>query len=247
MLRVTERTIPILPCRQLDDVAPFYAALGFEQTYRQERPNPYLCLNRGGIDLHFFGLADFDPANSLGNVGVLVPDTGALYDEFAAGLRAAYGKLPMAGIPRITRPRRKQGTSGGFTVVDPGGNWLRISSTGNTETETAPDRDTDGWSGARAGRLDRVTLNAARQGDAHGDEAAAIAVLEAGLARHPDATAVERVPVLVYLAELLHRSGQTERALATLAAVEALDLDEAGRTVVGTDLRTAAELRAEIS
>jgi hypothetical protein len=97
----------------------------------------------------------------------------------------------VAGIPRITRPRRKHGTSGGFTVEDPGGNWLRISSSGS-----APEAD-------GGGPFERVMLNAARQGDARGNEAAAIAVLEAGLTRHADATAVERVPVLVYLAELL--------------------------------------------
>ncbi len=56
--------IPILPCRHLDDVLPFYLALGFEQTYRQARPNPYLCLRRGGIDLHFFGRTTPPPAGS---------------------------------------------------------------------------------------------------------------------------------------------------------------------------------------
>ena len=76
-------------------------------------------------------------------------------------------------------------------MVDPGGNWLRISSSGS-----APEAE-------RGGPFERVMLNAARQGDARGNEAAAIAVLEAGLTRHADATAVERVPVLVYLAELL--------------------------------------------
>jgi hypothetical protein len=46
-----ETAIPVLPCRRLDDVVPFYAALGFAVTFRQQRPNPYLRLNRGGIDL----------------------------------------------------------------------------------------------------------------------------------------------------------------------------------------------------
>jgi hypothetical protein len=57
--------------------------------------------------------------------GVSVPEFPG---QARAGLRAAYGKLPVTGIPRITRPRRKQGAAGGFTVVDPGGNWLRVSS-----------------------------------------------------------------------------------------------------------------------
>ena len=124
---LAEKVTPILPCRDLDELLPFYEALGFAVTYRQARPNPYACVRRGGIELHFFGLAEFDPETSLGNVIIEVPDTLALFDEFAAGLRAAHGKLPITGIPRITRPRRQQGTAGGFSVVDPGGNWLRVS------------------------------------------------------------------------------------------------------------------------
>ncbi|MCO4254277.1 hypothetical protein [Pseudarthrobacter cellobiosi] len=55
-----------------------------------------MCFTRGGIDLHFFGVESFEPENSLGSVILLVPDTGLLFDEFAAGLRAAYGKLPIS-------------------------------------------------------------------------------------------------------------------------------------------------------
>jgi hypothetical protein len=202
------RTIPILPCRELDDVAPFYEALGFAVTYRQTRPNPCLALSRDGFDLLFGGIAGFEPENSYASVVVIVPDTGILYDEFAAGLRAAYGKVPVKGIPRITRPRRKQGMSAGFTVVDPGGNWLRITSGDPGEDEAGP--------------FERVLRNAARQGDSHGDEAAAIAVLEAGLVRHAAATDAEKVPVLAYLAELLIRVGEAERASAVLGQLEAM-------------------------
>ncbi|WP_432944600.1 VOC family protein [Kribbella sp. CA-253562] len=205
------QTVPILPSRDLDDVLPFYLALGFRQTYRQARPNPYLCVSRGdGFDLHFFGLPEHDAQNSLFSVVVSVPDTQALYDEFAAGLRSAYGRLPIAGLPRITRPRRKQGAGAGFSVVDPAGNWLRISS-GAEETETGD-------------RFERALLNAARQADARGDEAAGIKVLEAALRRHPDATDQERIPVLIYLAELLIRTGGP--AAAVLDELAALDTSD---------------------
>lgn len=143
---------------------------------------------------------------------MIVPDTGILYDEFAAGLRAAYGKLPVKGIPRITRPRRKQGMPAGFSVVDPGGNWLRITSGDPGEDEGGP--------------FERVLRNAARQGDSRGDEAAAIAVLEAGLVRHADATDAEKVPVLVYLAELLIRVGEEDRASVVLGQLEAIGAPE---------------------
>ena len=47
-------------------------------------------------------------------------------------LRAAFGKLPVAGIPR-----KRYGMVRGFSVVDPGGNWLRIYKLGDTEDEAA--------------------------------------------------------------------------------------------------------------
>ena len=238
-MNAKERAVPILPCRRLDDVAPFYEALGFQVTYRQERPNPYMCFKRGGIDLHFFGLESFEPEDSLGSVILLVPDTGLLFEEFAAGLRAAYGKLPISGIPRITRPRRKQGTTAGFSVVDPGGNWLRVSALG--DSEDAP--DASGSAAAPAGRLDRVLLNAARQGDAHGSEATAISVIEAGLQRHPEATDAEKLPLLVYLAELHERTGNHGLARSVLDSVGALELDPDARQALASELANADELR----
>ena len=233
---MAEATIPILPCRHLDDVVPFYTALGFELTYRQARPNPYAALRRGGLELHFFGLEEFEPEDSMGSAILVVPDTGVLYDAFAAGLRAAYGRLPLSGIPRITRPRRKQGGFGGFTVVDPGGNWLRVNSAAEDAAEP-PSR----------GVFERVLQNAARQADAHGDEAAAIAVLEAGLLRHADAPAPDRIPVLVYLVELAIRTADHDRASAALADLDGLVLTEADRTAAATELAAAAELRTMLS
>lgn len=203
-----ERTIPILPCRELDDVLLFYAALGFVVTYRQARPNPYAVVERDDLVLHFFGLADFDPEQSMGSAIVLVPDVDALHRAFADGLRAAYGKVPLRGIPRLLRPRRKQGTVRGFSVVDPGGNWLRVSRTGEAEERTPTSTG-----------LARVLEVAARQGDAHGDERTAILILDRGLARHPDAPAADREAALVYRAELAIRTGDPATARALLDQV----------------------------
>ena len=129
------RTYPCLPCADLDESIAFYESLGFTRTYRQVRPNPYAVVTLEDIHIHLFGIDGFDPADSYGSVIVVVPDPDALYRDFAAGLRKARGKLPVAGIPRILRPRTRYGTVRGFTVVDPGGNWLRISKIGETEQE----------------------------------------------------------------------------------------------------------------
>src|SRR5688572_11574125 len=132
-----ERTYPLLPCGDIDQAIAFYEALGFTRTYRQLAPNPYATVKREDLQIHLFGMPDFDPAQSYGSVLVGVPDVDALYQAFAAGLRAAYGKLPTVGFPRITRPRKKFGTVSGFSVVDVGGNWLRISKLGDKEEDEA--------------------------------------------------------------------------------------------------------------
>lgn len=152
-----ERTHPILPCPGLDEAVAFYEALGFHRTYRQVRPNPYGVVALEDITIHLVGIDGFDPATSVGSVIVVVPDAEALYAAFAEGPRERYGRLPSAGVPRILRPRRKQGTATGFSVVDPGGNWLRFYRAGDVEDD-AP--------AARSHGLARVVEVAARQGDA---------------------------------------------------------------------------------
>ena len=202
---------PLLPCRDIDEAIAFYEALGFTRTYRQVRPNPHAVVERGELAVHLFGMDGFDPADSYGSVIITVPDPDALYAAFAAGLRAAYGRLPVAGIPRIVRPRKRWGTVYGFSVVDVGGNWLRISKTGDREASARRD--------ASPG-LTRSIEVAARLADAKGDDEQALKTLVGGLERNPDAPAVERGQALLYRAELEIRLGRTADARASLAAAD---------------------------
>ena len=156
-----ERTYPCLPCSEIDDSIAFYESLGFRRTYRQVRPNPYAVVIRDDLQVHLFGIDGFDPAKSYGSAIVAVPDPDALYAAFAAGLRQRYGKLPVAGIPRIGRPRKRYGTVRGFSVVDPGGNWLRVSKLGDVEDDSST---------PKAKTLTQVIEAAARLGDSHDDE-----------------------------------------------------------------------------
>ena len=228
----TESTVPLLPCRSLDESLEFYELLGFTRTFRQQRPNPCASITRGGIDIFLFEIDGFVPEDSYGSILIITTDTAKLFDEFATGLRAGLGSLPVSGIPRITRPRKKQGTAGGFSIVDPGGNWLRVFRRGDSESS-----DTERG-------LARVVENAARQGDAHGDDAAAIAVLDAGLLRYPDAVRVDRIRALVYRAELDLRVGNTQRAIDTLGEVLAIPLSDSETSALEADLDEARELLA---
>ncbi len=164
-----ELTIPLLPCPSIDEIASFYEMLGFEITYRQTRPNPYVALRREDINLHFFGMDDYDPAQSYSTCLVIVQDTAPLFEAFAAGMRAVHGKLLMSGIPRMTRPRLRNDRYTGFTVVDPGGNWIRIN-----KAAKEPEART---------KLAKAMENAARQADAHGDERQGLKILEGALKR----------------------------------------------------------------
>ena len=114
------------------------------------------------------------------------------------------------GHPAPTPPRRKAGTATGFSVVDVGGNWLRFYRHGSSEDEPAE---------RRSGLL-RVLDVAARQGDPRADEAQAIAVLDAGLGRHPEAPPIEVFEALLYRAEPMARTGADSAP--DLAAARAL-------------------------
>ena len=223
---------PMLPCRDLDEAIAFYTALGFSRTYRQLRPNPYAVVAREDMRIHLFGMPKFNPAQSYGSVSIVVPNPDALYASFADGLRRTYGKLPVAGIPRIVRPRKRFGTVYGFSIVDVGGNWLRVSRLGDTE-KTADNAD--------AG-LAKVVEVAARLGDSHGDDAAALKALEMGLSRHLDAPVLDRARALLFRAELAVRLGKRSLAESSLSEVLKMTLDDGERTAIGKELDHVSEL-----
>lgn len=231
-----ERTYPCLPCPDVDEATRFYEALGFQRIYHQRKPNPYAVMALEDLHIHLFGMDGFNPADSYGCAIVVVPDPDALYAQFAAGLRAAYNKLPTVGIPRILRPRKKYGTVRGFSVVDPGGNWLRISKLGDQEPEANE---------ARPAGLAGIIEVAARLGDARGDEAAALKTLEAGIKRFPDAPPLEMARALLYRAELAVRVQDLALAQASLQAGQALPLSEDEWAQLASELAQVQEMVAD--
>ena len=231
-----EMTIPLLPCVSIDDIADFYRVLGFRSTYRQLRPNPYLALQREDLHLHFFGMPDFVPENSYGSCLVLVPDVEELHGAFTEGMRAEYGKVLVSGIPRMTRPRPKKNNNGvtGFSVIDPGGNWIRISARSTTAPAPEP-----------TGRLATTLQNAVVQADSRGDHRQAARILDSALAR-PDATdhPITQVEALVYRAEVAMALGDPATAREMLARAYRVELTADARQRLAATLETAAELTA---
>src|SRR3712207_2342923 len=116
-----EKVVPLLPCRSIDEIVEFYTMLGFTRTYHQTKPNPFVIVRREDLDLGFFGMPEaFRPEDSYGTCSVLVEDTELWFEAFAAGMRAVHGRLLVAGIPRITRPRKRRNDDNrsGFALID---------------------------------------------------------------------------------------------------------------------------------
>ncbi|WP_327040259.1 VOC family protein [Micromonospora ureilytica] len=220
-----EVTVPLLPCASIDDIVTFYEVLGFQTTYKQRKPNPYVALRREDLHLHFFEMAGFDPEQSYGSCLVLTSDIAELHGAFAAGMRAAYGKVLVSGTPRMTRPRvrRNYDGLGGFSLIDPGGNWIRVVQNAATTPAVAA---------APSGRLAKALANAVVQGDSKGDVGQAIRILDSTLARPQSGDdPVALVEVLVYRAELamVLRDEETAREMLARANAVVLSADETQR------------------
>lgn len=235
-----EVAVPMLPCRSIDEITDFYEALGFTTTYRQTRPNPYVALRREDFELHFFGMDGFDPRDSYGTCGVRVPDTGALHKAFADGMRAKYGKVLVSGTPRMTTPRRRKnsGCHAGFTIVDPGGNWVRIFPAEGRPTAEPP---------SPTGKLTVALDNAVVMGDSHGDDRQAAKVLDGALRREAEqASPTELVEALVYRAELAVRLDDPAAAREALDRARAVPLDADQRRHAAAALANADTLAASL-
>lgn len=241
--------IAMLPCADIDRTAALWTALGLTVTYRQVRPNPFVALERGGIALQYYGLEGLDPAANHATCGIVVDDTEPLHRLFTAGLTAAYGRIPLSGLPRITRPRRRANNGGlsGFSVIDLDGNWIRVN--------RRPSRAADApkavggrteWVSMGGGPLARAVENAVVMADSHGEEAQAARVLAGAVARHPDAPVAESAGAWAYLVELRTRLGDADGAARARAEVDLLverdEMTTAEQDAVARAVRDLEEL-----
>jgi len=231
-----EITIPLLPCRAINDMLGFYRALGFEVTYEQAKPNNYAVVCRGGIELHFFSMREFDPATSYSSCYVRVPDVDRLYGAFTSGLRKKYGRLPSAGIPRVIPLKNKSHGMREFIVVDPGGNWIRI---GQQITTLAGDDDRAPPKTAST-KLARDLHSATLLADSKGDYAAAASRLDAALAE--PAASIDRIQALVFRAGLAITMGDPQLARTLLSEARQTPLDDHERELLADALLQATDL-----
>lgn len=221
-------TIPVLPCVSMPETLAFYGALGFEVTHQQTAPNVYAATRRGDVHLHFMGLKKLDPRESYSTCLVLVPEVERLHETFAEGLRQAYGKVPIAGFPRISRMKKGQSR---FTVVDVAGNSVIFIK------RDAPDDYDERAAGSRSNsRLGRALRVAARLRDFKNDDAAAAKVLDVALARKEVDAPLERARALAARIELAVALGEGARARTLRAELDEAPLSEEERAQIKPQL-----------
>ncbi|WP_067843919.1 glyoxalase [Nocardia lijiangensis] len=225
--------VPVLWTASPATTLDFYRALGYTVTHEQTRPYVYLALEFHGCPVHFNSPQGFEPPPEQVGCLVMVDDVAARHREFTAALRAAFGKVPAKGRPRITRFRPGQSR---FTLVDLDGNTLLfIQRNEPAKLEYGGSSDLED--------LARVLDNARILRDFKNDDRAAARVLEVGLGRFAATAApVERARALAMLAEIAVAAEDPERAARYRDEVRALELSAEDRAAVAAELGAGADL-----
>ncbi|MEV0032344.1 glyoxalase [Nocardia sp. NPDC050793] len=226
--------VPMLWTASPATTLDFYRAIGYTVTHEQTRPYVYLALEFHGCPVHFSSPpTGFELPPELVGCLVMVDDVAARHREFTAALRAAFGKVPAKGRPRITRFRPGQSR---FTLVDPDGNTLLFIQRDEPESlEHGGSRDLE--------NLAKVIDNARILRDFKTDDKAAARVLEVGLGRFAATAApVERARALAMLAEIAVAAEDPERAARYRDEVRALRLSAEDRETVAAELGAGVEL-----
>lgn len=222
-----EEIIPLFSCKNPDETMDFYAALGFEIAYRQDKPYFYAALQRGGINIHF------SKGAAKGSACMIhVPDVHVYHKAFADGLRAKYGAVPTANFPRLTRLQKTQTR---FYVFDPTENNLLFIN------KDEPDYDYSTYP-TDLSAMERALDNAAFLRDTYTDDKAAAKMLDKALARHTSAPLIERARVIATRAELAVAMGDTEMADKLCADIEQIQLSVEERERYAEELQAADAL-----
>ena len=231
-----EKTIPILPCQTLPPVLEFYTALGFEVTYQQRSPNPYAVVEHGGIELQFFAMKHYEPTNSISTCYVLTDDVDGLYQAFRAGLKAAYGRIPARGLPRVGPLKDMSYGVRQFLMTDPGGNCVRVGQRTGEERHHGP---------APEETFARALHHASLLADSKGDAAGAAKVVDRVLRLTDETpTRVQLLQLLVLRADIAGRLGDERTTATALARAAALGLTGAERDLARDALTRLEDLLA---
>lgn len=233
---MVEKAIPIFPCRSIETTWDFYRMIGFERSVWQTRPNPYLAVRRGDLELQFFGWKRHDPSTSMNMCYVVTTDVDALYGSFRGAFKQTLGRVPTRGLPRITALKDMTYGVRQFLLTDPDGLQLRIGQPISDNQEHAP---------IPKGKVARALHMAALLGgDSKGDHQAAAKIIDRLLASGDELTPAERVRALVIRADTAVHFQDWAHARALMAEARAVILPDPSR--LADDLERLTDLEATV-
>jgi catechol 2,3-dioxygenase-like lactoylglutathione lyase family enzyme len=120
---MADHATPNLPARDFDASERFYAALGFETSYRADG---WMIMERGGLCIEFFGYPDLDPAQSAFSCCFRLDDL----DGFCGVVTAAGIPDQRTGWPRL-HPAVQEDWGGRVAyLVDLDGTLIRLVENG---------------------------------------------------------------------------------------------------------------------
>ncbi|MFJ7330146.1 VOC family protein [Streptomyces cyaneofuscatus] len=237
---MTEKTIPLLPCRTelIQSVVDFYTALGFETTHLQKSPYAYAVVERGAVELQLYGMKDYDPGTSHSSCYILTEDVDGLHAAFRSGLRAAYGRIPTRGLPRIGPLKDMSYGVRQFLVTDPTGNTIRVGQVIGADGAEEPAATAPKETFARA--LHMADLFA----DSKQDYPGAARIIDRVLKLEDEQpTPVQRVRLLVLRGDIAQRLDDEEGARGWLEEAGSVQLSPEERETAHDALARLSDLR----
>jgi hypothetical protein len=192
-------------------------------------------VRQGGCEMHQFGLKGLKAEDGYSTCCVVVSEVEPLHKTFSEALRRKYGKLPIAGFPRITRFKAGQTR---FTLTDPSGNSVIIVKRSAHE---------GGGSRAKLTGLAKALDTAARLRDESGDDESAAKVLDVALDRYQDAPALDRARALAARAELAVALGEAERLRSLREELQRVPVSDEDREKYRHELEAAEALERGLS
>lgn len=118
---MSDRAVPILPSRDLDETLAFFRALGFENRGAPPHVWDYLIVGRGEAELHFYEDRDVDPLSTAAMCYLYVDDSQALFEEWSTIVVPDERTGSRIVAPQATAYGMRE-----FAVVDRSGNLLRV-------------------------------------------------------------------------------------------------------------------------
>lgn len=227
-------TVPVLPCADPDATVAFYEGLGFTVIHRQHRPYLYLAFLLDDIEVHFTAASpglDVAEENSGGFLA-FVDDVAPAHARFVETLRDRLGRVPVTGLPRLTRLRPGQTR---FVVYDPSGNGITVINRDEPDIEYGGSTQLSGLAKAH----DNVRIFR----DFKNDDVLAARALDTALRRYgADAPRLDLARALADRAELAVVLGDREQAGAARASLAALALTDDEKYLLASELAALAQV-----